>query len=81
MKIEIKKSALKDLKKIDIKEKDKIKQAIKNLQNFPNLNQIKHLTNYIPKYRLRVGNYRILFDVEDDLIIVARILHRKKSYK
>jgi len=69
------------LKKIDNTNKDKIKKAVANLENYPNLSQIKHLTNFSPKYRLKVVNYRILFDVEDDLIIVARILHRKENYK
>ena len=43
-----------------------IKKAVANLENYPNLSQIKHLTNFSPKYRLKVVNYRILFDVEDD---------------
>lgn len=80
-KVEIKKSALKDFKKIDSSYKERIKEAISNLQYFPDISQIKKLTNYTPKYRLRVGNYRILFDVKDNKIIVARILHRKESYR
>ncbi|TMP91233.1 MAG: hypothetical protein E6L08_11655 [Verrucomicrobia bacterium] len=31
-------------------------------------------------YRLRMGNYRILFDVEDDVIIIRRIGDRKNVY-
>jgi len=81
MKVIVRKSAIKDLKKIDNTNKDKIKKAVASLENYPNLSQIKHLTNFSPKYRLIVGNYRILFDIEDDLIIVARILHRKESYR
>ncbi len=79
--VEVRKSAIKDLKKIDKSQRGKIKEAVKSLQNFPNLSQLKRLVNYNPKYRLRVGDYRILFDVEDDFIIVARILHRKESYR
>ena len=45
-----------------------------------NTSNIKHLTNHDPKYRLRVGNYRVLFDIENDIMLVARILHRKEAY-
>ena len=34
-----------------------------------------------PPYRLRVGNYRVLFDIEDNTITVYRVRHRKESYK
>lgn len=42
---------------------------------------VKHLTDHMPEYRLRVGNYRILFEIEDDVIIVYRIRHRKDIYR
>lgn len=33
------------------------------------------------EYRYRVGNYRIIFDVEDNKIIILAIGHRKDIYK
>jgi len=42
---------------------------------------VKKLTNFTPEYRLRVGEYRILFEVENSKIIVYRILHRKDVYR
>ena len=81
MRVEIRKSALKDFKKISEPHKSKIKEKIVELENFPNLANIKKLTNHTPVYRLRVGDYRILFDVFDDRIEVAAIKHRKDSYK
>ncbi len=80
MKIEIRKSAIKDLKNISEPYKTKIHNQLLTLKDFPNLANIKKLTNFEPAYRLRVGNYRILFDVLDDVIIIARVLHRKNSY-
>ncbi|MCI5113595.1 MAG: type II toxin-antitoxin system RelE/ParE family toxin [Candidatus Electrothrix sp. AW1] len=66
MKINIRKSAIKDLKKISL---------------FPNISNVKKLTNFEPAYRLRVGNYRILFDISETTIEIGRVLHRKDSYK
>ena len=31
--------------------------------------------------RLRVGNYRVLFEVDGNMIVVYRILHRKDAYQ
>ncbi|MFE8032260.1 type II toxin-antitoxin system RelE family toxin [Thiohalocapsa marina] len=41
---------------------------------------IKRLTNFTPEYRLRIGNYRVLFEVEDDTVVVYRVMHRKHIY-
>ena len=80
MKIEIRKSAIKDLKHISEPFKSTIHNKIIGLRDFPHLQNIKKLTNFEPAYRLRVGDYRILFDVNTDTVIIGRILHRKKSY-
>ena len=81
MKINLRKSAIKDLKKINISTKKKLNNKILSLKDFPNLANLKKLTNFEPAYRLRVGDYRILFDVKEDSIEIGRILHRKDSYK
>ena len=80
MKIEIWKSAIKDLKNISEPFKTKIHNKVLELKDFPNIQNIKKLTNFEPAYRLRVGNYRILFDILDDTIIIGRVLHRQSSY-
>jgi mRNA interferase RelE/StbE len=42
---------------------------------------VKRLTNFTPEYRLRVGNYRILFEVEGSTVVIYRVRHRKDAYK
>ena len=81
MKINIRKTAIKDLKKIDTVKRNQINKKIKALENFPNIPNIKKLTNFEPAYRLRIGEYRLLFDILEDNIIIGRVLHRKESYK
>ena len=80
MQIEIRKSAIKDLKQISEPYKTKIHNKILELKKFPNLQNIKKLTNFEPAYRLRIGDYRVLFDVENELIIIGRVLHRKVNF-
>ena len=81
MKIRIRKSAIKDLKKIDQPHKQKIHSKILSLKDFPEVSNVKKLTNFEPAYRLRIGDYRVLFDVVDDCIEIGRVLHRRESYK
>jgi len=80
MKIEIRKQAIKDLKNILEPFKSKLHNKILSLKDFPNVPNIKRLTNFESAYRMRVGDYRVLFDVIDDKIVIGRVLHRKKSY-
>ncbi len=77
------KSVFKDLKKIERKNLEKIKEGIKELKNFPNISQIKHLTNHpLADYRLKIGNYRVLFNVdwEKREIHILKVGHRKEVY-
>jgi mRNA interferase RelE/StbE len=41
---------------------------------------VKRLTNFTPEFRLRVGDYRVLFEVEEQRVIIYRIRHRKEAY-
>ena len=52
---------------------------IEGLQN--NLaGDVKELANFTPEYRLRVGNYRVLFEIEGTTVVIYRVLHRKDAY-
>ncbi len=42
---------------------------------------VKRLTNFTPEYRLRVGDYRVLFEVEESPINIYRIRHRREAYR
>ena len=42
---------------------------------------VKRLTEMSPAYRLRVGDWRVLFEVEGDMIVVHDVKHRSKAYE
>jgi len=81
VRVEIRKSAIKDLRKINPEVRNRLHGKIHSLSDFPDVSNIKKLTNFEPAYRMRVGGYRILFDVDEDVIYIGRVLHRKDSYK
>jgi len=74
-------NAIKNLAKLDKTEAKKILNKISELEKYPYLPNIKKLTNFEPPYRLRVGNYRVLFDIEDTTITIYKVKHRKEVYK
>ena len=78
--VEFKPRALKDLKRLPVTECVNIVAKVEALQN--NLDgDVKRLTNFTPEYRLRVGNYRVLFEVEGPKVVIYRVRHRKDAYK
>lgn len=79
-KIEFKPQAIKDCKKIPRKEVQKIFEKIDKMSNDLQ-GDVKQLTNFTHEYRLRVGDYRVLFETEDKIIYIYRIRHRKQAYK
>ena len=77
------KGVVKDLKRISPDQLVSIKEGIEDLETFPDISQIKRLKNHpVAEYRLRIGNYRVLFDVswEEQKIHVLKIGHRRNIY-
>ncbi len=78
--IQIKPQAIKDGKRIPKNDLTKIFEKIERLKDGLQGN-VKQLTNFSPEYRLRIGNYRVLFEIEAETIVIYRIKHRKEAYK
>ena len=71
--------ALEDLRRIPKRFAAQIVAKITKLEDGLH-GSIKRLTNFDCDYRLRCGDYRVLFDVEDGTVLVHRVLHRKEAY-
>ncbi|MEI6232009.1 MAG: type II toxin-antitoxin system RelE/ParE family toxin [Planctomycetota bacterium] len=72
--------AEKDLKSVPKLAATKIHSAILAMKD--NMKgDIKKLVNHVPDYRLKVGDWRVLFEVEHDTIVIARVLNRKDAYR
>ena len=81
--IEIKKKALKELRSLPIGYISKISNKIDALQNNPRPSGCTKLKNSKNSYRIRVGVYRILYNIYDDILIVQviKIANRSHVYK
>jgi len=71
---------LKDLAQLPEADRRRVVARIEGLQN--NLaGDVKKLTNFTPEYRLRVGNWRALFEIEGTTVVIYRVLHRREVYR
>lgn len=75
--IEYKKKAVKYINSADSHTKKRLKEAIEQLP-FGDIKKLKGLEN---EYRLRVGDLRILFTFENDIITINDIKPRGQAYK
>ncbi|MCK5605924.1 type II toxin-antitoxin system RelE/ParE family toxin [Candidatus Pacearchaeota archaeon] len=81
-KILFKKSAEKELAKIPTQDCKKIVKRIKSLRNEPRPVGTQKLSNN-ELYRIRQGNYRIVYTIQDNELIiwVIKIGHRREVYR
>lgn len=82
-KIAFKESAKKDLESVQLIYYQSVVNHIQKLENTPRPSGYKKLKGYKNRYRIRVGIYRIIYTIEDDILVieVIRIAHRKDAYK
>lgn len=78
--IELKPKAEKDLRSMPSQDRQRLIERLRWLED--NLKgDVKRLTNHSPEYRMRSGDWRALFEVADDRVIVYRILRRGEAYR
>lgn len=80
--VEFTKSAQKELKKLPKDISTRIVQAIYKLSEDPRKGKVRPMVG-VKSWRLRVGDYRVIYDIYDKklIILVIRVRHRKDIYK
>ena len=75
--------AIDDLEKIDSRYCDLILRKIDRLASIPRSQQTKKLKGRDDTYRLRVGDYRVVYVIDDEnaCINISHIKHRKDVYR
>ncbi len=77
------KSAEKDLRRIEKSRVFSVMEKIEALSVNPRLEGTKKLVGSEAAYRLRVGDYRVIYTIDDGIKIVQidRVRHRKDAYR
>jgi mRNA interferase RelE/StbE len=78
--VQFKPRAVKDIERLSSRMQFQIIKGIEAMSD-DLTGDVKRLTNFTPEYRLRVGNYRVLFEIENKNIIVYRVRHRREVYR
>ena len=71
-KIEIKKSAVKEIERLSKRDLKAVLAKVESLAENPRPNDCKKLSGE-EKYHVRCGDYRILYSIEDDILIVFAV--------
>ncbi|MFZ1107187.1 MAG: type II toxin-antitoxin system RelE/ParE family toxin [Rhodomicrobium sp.] len=81
--VKIARSAAKDLKSLEKKDRKKILKALDKLQVTPHPRGVEKLTDCPGFLRLRAGDFRIIYTIMFDslLVLVLVIRDRKDAYK
>lgn len=80
--VELRPAAAKSLKKIDRQDQRRIQGAIALLADNPRPPGCKPLVGR-PAWRVRVGNYRIIYTINDSVLVVVVVTlgHRRDVYR
>jgi mRNA interferase RelE/StbE len=81
--IEFRRSVERDLKRIDRAAVPQILAAVEALEEQPRPAGVKKLRGSQATWRIRVGDYRVVYEINDDvlLVLVVRIAHRRDVYR
>ncbi len=82
-KIELLKSAKKELSKLPRDVQERIRDKIDTLKTNPYPSDVKKLKNGDGRLRIRIGNYRVIYKVEKNILVVLviKIGHRRQIYR
>jgi len=85
LKIEYPKKFLKELAKIPFKFRLPIEEFVfeelPSLDSITQSKRIEQMKGYPGYYKIRFGNYRIGLKVENNKVVLKKVLHRKEIYK
>lgn len=73
--------ALRDWETIDKQVQTRIAEKLREYVKEPLKHARKLVTPKIGTYRFRIGAHRVIFDIDNENIVVLRIGHRRSIYK
>ena len=81
--VEFRRSALKDLRRLEPPVQRRVLRAAESLWTNPRPEGCRKMQGSRNAFRIRVGDYRLIYTVDDDVLIVAveRVRHRREVYR
>lgn len=81
--VQIERAAEKDLRRLDDQTHDRVVRQIAALGKEPRPTGAKKLSGKANDWRIRVGDYRVLYEIADAIRVVRvyRVRHRREVYR
>jgi len=81
--IRIKPSAIKEIERLQPEIKNRIKSKIEKLKEEPRPSGVRKLSDYEDIYRIRIGDYRVIFQINDQdrFIRILAVRKRDEAYR
>jgi mRNA interferase RelE/StbE len=73
--------AERDIKKLEPNIKERIDNALLRYSEQPLRFAEKLSDPILGEYRFRIGDYRVIFDIEGSEIVILRVGHRREIYR
>ncbi len=73
--------AVKDIESLEPSIRRRIGEKLREYAENPFVYARKLSDPKIGTFRFRIGDYRVIFDIDGDTIVVLRVGHRKKIYR
>ena len=79
----VERSAEKDLRRLPLKVRFRVADVLRSLANNPRPIGSSKLTGTKHDWRIRVGDYRVIYEIADSIRVVRvyRIRHRREVYR
>jgi mRNA interferase RelE/StbE len=73
--------AIKDIDKLDAAIKERLGKALLRYKENPLIHAETLTDSQLGTFRFRIGDYRVVFDIEGNEILILRVGHRREIYK
>ena len=81
--VSFRRSAEKDLRRLDATVRRRVLRSVDSLVHTPRPDGCRKLVGSENAFRIRVGDYRVIYTVEDAILVVAieSVRHRREVYR
>ena len=80
--VELTSAAAKQVRKLDAPARARVLRALAGLADEPRPSGVKKLVGTDNAWRIRVGDYRVIYEIDDGIVVVVvfRVAHRRDVY-
>lgn len=80
--VEFTTAAAKEIRKLDPLTRRRVLTATSKLEADPRPSGVRASTGFENAWRIRIGDYRVLYEIDDDVVLITvfRVAHRRQVY-